>query len=506
MKKVAWLLSLIMIFSAFTSCSSKPVTSNDSENLITSSDTVSETQGEQQHIFSLPYFKNDSLNPYSAKQSVNFYLGSLIYDSLFELDRNFKAVPVIADMVTQEGTTCVVTIKKGLKFSDGSEITLQDVASSIKTAKSSSYYSARLNNISSYKIKDNAIVFALKKADINFVKNLNFPIVKGGSAQSRAIGSGRYAFSPDENILSLCINEYNTKKESTIKNISLVEIHKYSTLPYMVKIGSVNFVYATSDDFDLKTAAAKTTSVLMNNLVYLGINSENVLLANQDFRKAISLLVNRKAILTDAYANAGSATATPFHPLATDLNTKDYSVDLTNAQAAAELFSIAGLTNKNEDGILTAPDLSPISLRLVVNKENPARVRAAQSIKLSLEGAGVAVELIEANTAAYKEYISNGDYDMFIGEVKLTPDNDISPLLSKGMLNSCDDGGETLLSYNKYLAGEISLADFLRAFDLKTPFIPIMYRNGTAVSSGTLSGNTVVTEYDVYSDMYKWVF
>ena len=63
-----------------------------------------------------------------------------------------------------------------------------------------------------------------------------------------------------------------------------------------------------------------------------------------------------------------------------------------------------------------------------------------------------------------------------------------------------------MLAYNQYLAGEITLEDFLRTFDLKTPFIPILYRNGTAFFSATLNGNQTVTEYDVFAAMDKWEF
>ena len=505
MKKFVWLLCLIIAFSSLASCSSKTPISNESKTEVSSSENVQSEQNKEEHIFSLPYFSDDSLNPYSAKQSANFYLGTLLYDPLFKLDKNFNAVPVIADKVTQEGNVCTVTLKSGLKFSDGSAITAADVAASFKTAKNNVYYSARLKNAVSCTAKGDSVVFSLKTADINFVKNLNFPIIKGGSIESRAAGSGRYSFAELESPLSLLINEHSTQKTPKIKSISLVEIHKYSTLPHMVKIGSVNFVYATSG-FDLKTAAAKTSPVITNNLTYLGINSSNAYLANQDFRKAISLVINRKAILSDAYANSGYATAAPFHPQAQSLNTNDYIFDLTNAKAASELFAIAGLTQKNENNIFTDLDSNPITLRLAVNKDNSARARAAQSIKLSLEAAGIGITLIEEDTEAYKARVLAGDYDLFIGEVKLTPDNDISPLLTPSALNLCDDGSETLAAYNKYLLGEITLADFLRTFDLKTPFIPIMYKNSTAVFSGTLSGNGIVTEYDVFADMENWIF
>jgi len=507
LKKTAWLLCLILCFSAFTSCASKTPSSNDSQLPITSTETSSDaTQREDEHIFSLPYFSSDSLNPYSATQSANFYLGSLIYDSLVDVNTDFQAETVIADEITLEGNTCKVTVKKGVKFSDGSEVTPEDIVASFSAAQKSTYYSQRLDNVASCRIKDNAVVFTLKKADRNFSKNLTFPIIKGGSKQSMAVGSGRYKFAGESAADGLVKNEYNTLKQTSIQNISLVEIHKYSTLPDMIKIGSVNFLYADFSDSDLKVGAAKTSSVLMNNLVYLGVNSSNPQLVNRDFRKAVSLSLNRKNVLTDAYAGAGFACASPFHPQAKDLNSKNYTISLSDASAAQQLFTTCGFSRKDKNGFFTVSEETPLTLRLAVNKDNTARKRAAQSVKLNLEAAGIAVELIEEDSASYKKRIASGDYDLFIGEVKLTADNDISALLSSGYLNACDDGGETLAAYNQYLADEITLDDFLRTFDLNTPFIPILYRSSTAVFSATLTGNTEVTEYDVFAAMENWKF
>lgn len=504
MKKTVWLLCLVMCFSAFTSCRSNPATNVSSS--ITSSEITSNAQvGEQERIFSLSYFSNDSFNPYSAKQSANFYLGSLLYDSLVTVKSDFSVENLIADSINFEGNTCTVTLKKGLKFSDGSELTAKDVVSSFSSAKSSSYYAQRLNNAASCKVKDGAVVFALKKADKGFAKNLTFPIIKDGSKQSMAVGSGRYKFASASVSDGLVKNELNTLRKTNIDSISLTQIHKYSVLPHMVKIGSVNYIYA---DFgsSLNFAASSSSAVLMNNLVYLGVNSNNALLANQDFRKAVSLCVDRKNILTDAYAGAGFATAAPFHPAAVGLNSKDYTIALNDASAAQILLGTCGYNKKSENGFYLLDEQNEIRLRLLVNSDNAARKRAATSIKLSMESAGIGVDLIEETSEGYKAKIAAGDYDLFIGEVKLTADNDISSLLSVGSLNLCNDEGTSLLSYNQYLAGEISLEDFLKTFDLKTPFIPVLYRNGTAFFSATLSGNQSVTEYDVFAAMDKWEF
>lgn len=501
MKKICVVLALAMFFCIFASCSSNPVSSNQSGLDITVNESSSiETNTEK--TFTLPYFASDSLNPYSATQSANFYLGSLLYDSLYLLDNSFNAVSCIAESYSVDGQEIKVKICSDVKFSDGTAVTLTDVSKSLSAAISSTYYAARLSNVASHSIKGNELVIKLKKPDINFIKNLVFPITKAGSKQSGAVGSGRFMLSQDGN--ELVKNKYSIRKIPSIDIIKLLEIHKYSTLSHMIKIGSVNFAYA--DGVDLTTAAIKTAPVLTNNLVYLGINSANVYLSNKDFRKAVSLCVDRKRILADAYAGLGNATAMPFNPLAATFKSENYKIDLTNLSAAKELFTIAGHTQKDSDGFFTAAENERVSLRLVVNSDNAARVRTAQYIKRDLEAQGIAVEIISESAEGYKTRITNKDYDLFLGEVKLTPDNNIEALLSSQTLNACDDLGETLSAYNGYISSTITLDDFLRSFDLNTVFIPLLYKNNMSVCSGTLSGNSTTTEYDVFGCMDKWKF
>ena len=226
---------------------------------------------------------------------------------------------------------------------------------------------------------------------------------------------------------------------------------------------------------------------------------------NGDFRKALSLCINRTGILSDVYAGAGNATAQPFNPKAEALNSKDFSVKLTDSSAAAELLTLCGYSQKNENGMFTLAE-QEVRLRLLVNSENASQLKAAQVIKLNLEAASIGVDIISEHSDSYRARISVGDYDLFLGEIKLSPDNDISALLNVGALNACNDMGVSQAAYLEYLADTLTLEDYLRKFDLITPFIPILYRNGTAVYSGTINGNQTVTEYDVFASMDKWEF
>lgn len=50
--------------------------------------------------FTVPYIRTDSLDPYKLTNSMNKYISSLIYDSLFKVDETFKETAVIAESYT----------------------------------------------------------------------------------------------------------------------------------------------------------------------------------------------------------------------------------------------------------------------------------------------------------------------------------------------------------------------------------------------------------------------
>lgn len=503
MKKLAIILSLAIIFSSLASCAPKTLSSNESGNNITLNETSS--QGEKaEKVFSLPYFASDSLNPYTATQTANFYITSLIFEPLYTVDTSFNAVPVLAESSELVENVLTVKLKNNVLFSDGSKLTADDVVRSFSAARNSRYYSTRLANVLSLSVKNDNLVFTLKRKDKNALNNLSFPIIKGGATDKFAIGSGRYKIDT-ETKPCLKANENAIRDISKdIQSIALVEIHQYSTLSHMIKIGSANYIY-TPTNLEINTASSKTSQVLTNTLVYIGVNSNNLYLQNQNFRKALSLCINRAGILSDVYAGAGNATAQPFNPKANTLNSKDFSIKLTDNSAASELLALSGYSQKNENGIFTLAE-QEVRLKLLVNSGNAHMLKAAQMIKLNLEAASIGVDIISEPVDNYRAKVSAHDYDLFLGEVKLSPDNDISALLSVGALNACNDMGLTQTSYFEYLADTLTLEDYLRKFDLITPFIPILYRNGTAVYSGTITGNQIVTEYDVFASMDKWEF
>jgi len=74
---------------------------------------------------------------------------------------------------------------------------------------------------------------------------------------------------------------------------------------------------------------------------------------------------------------------------------------------------------------------------------------------------------------AYAAAVTSGDYELYVGEIKLTGDMNISTLLS----------GELLDTYQYLLTGDIKVSDFAEAFRAEEPFVPIGFRNGVVCCS-----------------------
>ena len=99
--------------------------------------------------------------------------------------------------------------------------------------------------------------------------------------------------------------------------------------------------------------------------------------------------------------------------------------------------------------------------------------------------------------------VSTDNFDLYLAEVKIETDLDISPLISnKSALNfGMSKKGKANKSYSafkKYLKGELPLSDFLNSFYTEMPFVPVCYRNGTVISSKNLSS----VPSSSYSDIF----
>ena len=106
--------------------------------------------------FGLAYVPEYGFNPYQCICITNRPVFSLVYESLFVLNNGLHPEPVLCNRfaVSESGTTYLITLCDGVRFSDGSPLTAEDAAASLQAAKDSAFYGSRFSKVVEFAARD----------------------------------------------------------------------------------------------------------------------------------------------------------------------------------------------------------------------------------------------------------------------------------------------------------------------------------------------------------------
>lgn len=462
-------------------------------------DTVTDTPQEAL-VFALPYSHDDTLNPFAAATEVNLQLSHLLYDSLTVIGDGYLPQLSLASAVTPaDPTHLTATLREGAVFSDGSAVTVEDVVTSFEAARTSPNYKTLLTNVTAAKAdsKRRQITFTLASADVNARACLTFPVVKAATLTDKAatapLGGGLYAVKKIDSGLQLVKNPHHP----TAVNFETVELrHLPNTASRYNALASGRIAYCFDDLSEGETPRITGAGrrVAMNTLLFLGVNSSHKQLAQPAVRQAFSLLLDRTA-LAAVYGEWGTASASPlpstFQPM----------TEVTPPAAAQDTVAATALLT---DAGYPLTDKQKIELRLIYNSDRTDRGTAAELIRTQAEACGVTVTLQPFTEEEYRKALEKGDYDLYLGEIRLTADMSLrSLLLDKKTAYGVASNSAAKTAYVAYLDGSGTLQAFLDAFGTDMPFIPLCYRGGVAAYDRRL---TVVTPtgYDPYHGIAAW--
>ena len=506
MKKVlSLLLSLFCVFS-LASCG------KDEDKLPDAPDNAEIT---------LLYSQTDSFNPYTAKSEHNRRLSTLIFDSLYKFDNKYKPIPQIAVSYELEGNVYTVHIG-AVTFSDGSLLTSADVYYSYNFAKSSSTYglAESLSEVSTVETPDpQTIVFTLNRVDPYFLNLLTFPVMKTDSAgltdsdgvEMPPIGSGRYI--PDVHNSCLTRNDEYVGIKSLVKTIKLLASPDTEAAAHYVQSGVVD-IYYTDSSSDIVRMDGTRSNVDINHLVYIGINSTYESLATKEMRYAISSCLSRSEITDKAFFGAASPAKGFFNPVLSDVKATSTLSDKPNVDICVENLKNIGYTIKGKDGIYKTEKDNRASFSLLVNEDNSSRMTAAHIISLNAKAAGIeiTVEAVPYNT--YLKRLQTGDYQLYLGEVKVAPNMDIRELVVPGGrsaygVSETGSAGTAMTvsgSFSAYDSGQITLSALSGVLLTEMPQIPICYRKGSLFYSDTIKSGVEGLSCDIYYSIASYKF
>ena len=520
-RTAAMLLALVML-SAAAGCSSEDSTLDEREKLreelygtveLLGDDDEGDGYDATTSNFTIAYSKTDSLNPYFCTSTLNDVMSDLIYDSLVVVDSEFEADFVVAqEKKDLSGRICQMVIRSGLVFSDGSPVTGYDVKYSFDLAKASaSKYASRLSGINSCMGTETTATFRIENLDPRAYLLLDFPIVKQGTADKATdipIGSGRYYFHSDSETGTYLLRNdrwYNPNTPS-IKRISLVTMPTVESIIHSIEIGTVSYYYTDLRDGYPSRINANYAMVDLNDLVYLGINTNDPRLQSSDVRHAISYALAREDIASSAYSGRAYAATGPLTNSWPEAAMAQYGSTLSSQASAISFLLAGGYVNEDNNYIRYSIDgTKKLNFNLLVNGDNNLQVTAAQTIAQQLRAVGIDITVSQAGYADYAARVAAGNYQLYLGEYALLNNMDFTVLFTPGRgLYTGPSPTDTINAYNNYIGGALKLADVIEAFDSDLPFIPICYRLGMVCYTRSLSANMDVSESDHFRNMHLW--
>ncbi len=489
-KYIAFFLAIVMIVSCFCGCGAKK------------EENVTETQPTTAKItdnttFKLSYTQSDSLDPFKAETQNNQVLSSLVFESLFDIDENYETITNIATgYAFTDSKTLRVDINPNLKFSDGSEIDIEDVVYSVNAAMKSPAYQGALDCFDSVYQNGNSVIISLKYANPYAVNLLTFPIAStNDDDEGFPIGNGRYSYKNVDGKTVLKAN-VNDKFSPSITTINLVNIAAADSIDNAVNIGNISYAFRDMSTDTSKRMSCAKKAVNMNNLVFIGVNSMGRITANAQIRRAISLAADRTILSESAYSGYASAATSVFNPYFKAINNISLFSPAADTATAKQAVSQSGYSS------------SELNLSILVN-ENENRIAAATLLKTQLEAAGFKVNIEKVSNNTYTQRIESVNFDIYIGEIKLPDDMNLYSFFGEdgaARYGIDDENLKCIKLYEQYMSGEEELGKFILAFNEETPYIPLLYKKGMICYSKAMNGDMQGYYGNFFSNIDSWNF
>ena len=392
---------------------------------------VTQPQEEEEQSLTLAYYPEITMNPYTCTDYTNRALFSLIYQGLFCVDRNYNVEPVLCSSYTMSETMTTYTfyVDEKATFSDGTRVRAEDVVASLQQAKANRVYGSRFSKMGSISLsEDGGVRIVMNTAYENLPLLLDVPIVKETEVElDLPLGTGPYVMSNTSITAQLnrrsgwwCTSDLVV----TAPYIRLVEAQSINHIRDEFQFGELDLVQADpgSDNYADYRSDYELWDSENGIFLFLVCNREKSVFSSAQARAALTYGIDRYTLAKEYYRGFARSATLPASPLSPYYNQTLATRYEYNPTTFSKAVADAGLTDRE--------------VVLLVNSEDSLRLRVARAIAEMLEAGGLKVTLSEQAGSDYRYALSQGAFDLYLGQTKLSPNMDLSHFFStSGNLN-----------------------------------------------------------------------
>ena len=520
----ALILALALIFAVFTGCAEQT-----GENAETEKTEEEHVEGESlgmdlprayaaDDVFSLDSDPDAGYNPIKTKSSKNLLFLPLVYDNVFELDENFNVSSrIVTEYNTDNGIWWTFDVDTSVRFHDGSTLTAYDVAYSIKQAMQSSRYSPRLSCVwGCSALDEDTFAITLAYENMQLPSVFTVPVIKDGSAgDDIPPGTGPFMFSEELDRLEIFRGNPSAAC-MPIRTIYLVQCDGVEESIEAYKNGITDAVI--NDPSSIADVGYGTANDIWTypttSMHYIGFNMSDAFLCYANYRYALNFAVDREYIAKNVMGGNALPAALPISPMSSLYNTAYAENFGFSLEKCATVFYNSNVRDVDDDGKLEymlGGIPIEIDIDFVVCSDSSEKLEIARSIAANLAGLGVTVTIRELGWNDYVTAIMDGEYDMYYGEIKLTPDFNLRSLLTEnGTMNYGgieDPNYETkILEYLKASDEERNFyCDMMCKYIADTaPIVPICFEKQQLLTHRGVVSGVSPTQYNAFNGFADW--
>ncbi len=457
--------------------------------------------------------KPDTFNPLATNYESCRELFYLFYDGLFTLNEDFSLSSNLAEdiIMSDDNLTGILTIKSGIRFADGSYLTAHDVLYSVEFIRNNGgSFLGCVKNIKEIEVADNkCVVIRLNTPEANFASMLVFPIIKDGTPYfiDCPNGTGQFVCEKENCGQTSMMCEKNPEYHLGVPKIDTVNV-VYTNTDIKAETGFLtgNTDVIIDPGFDSEKAGENVNVYEMNSnrFEFIGFNSGRGIFSDDSARKAIFAVCDREEP-AKTVDEINTSALLPVNPLAYFCPERIAETDFGKTH---EILERNGWT-MGGNGVYVKGE-NEFSFSILVNSDNAERVGIANYLSHTLLAYGISADVEVLSYEEYKDRLTKGEYDAFMGGCTIgNPANPGFLLKTGGSANVfgySDEATDAKIRDMAVATGEKlkeKTLDFVNAVSEKAPLAGIYFKTIKVFAKKHI----VIPEMSptgVYTKAYTW--
>ena len=418
-----------------------------------------------------------TFDPQQAVTHADQTVAGLLFDSLYSLSPDGTALPELAAALPEKSAdnrVWTIPIRVGAWFHNGKRLAVADVVASLSRLQNGpqSWLIASVASVEAA-ADQGAVILRLRYPDPRLLSQLASPVAAitlgGRRPNRRPIGTGPFRFDgldrSGKEVRFRAFDKHH-RGRAYLDRLLLRWYENFDDEARAYEVGRVQMSFRGQAAFAGHVPKYKTETVdaPISVLAYVGFGqSHPKLLADRDFRLALSLAINRESL---ARLGAGEQLLPTNRPVSAAVGGRPKSAAVrTQLKEAKQALARAS----SRVPALATP--ATLNLQILVNRSRPDDRDIADKILAATAKLGISATVATVGAAVWNKKVKRGATDLYIGQLAAPASSERIQLAA-----AFAAGGDSWAS-RALRRGPLDRASSYSEFRRRLPIVPLLHRS-----------------------------